>query len=118
MRNLNDINRGIATAIGNNNDITFGVQSHIEIHTSIFSKKLEKIKISKELKIFKNRQNLPKCYDMTTCFVFLSWLFLNCKHVYEGKIGYSLIPKERSIDIDDTLDYMVANFLSKKKTFS
>ena len=37
--------------------------------------------------------------------------------MFEGKIGYSLIPKERSIDIDDTLDYMVANFLSKKKPF-
>ncbi len=56
---------------------------------------------------------------MTTCFyIFKPNYILNCKNVYEGKIGYSLIPKERSIDIDDTLDYMVANFLSKKRTFS
>ena len=48
------------------------LQSHIEIHTQYFRKSWKKIKISKELKIFKNRQNLPKCYDMTTCFYILS----------------------------------------------
>lgn len=120
LRNLNDINRGIATAISNKNDITFGVtESYRNPYFNIFEKVGKKIKISKELKIFKNRQSVPKCYDMTTCFyIFKPNYILNCKHVYEGKIGYSLIPKERSIDIDDTLDYMVANFLSKKQTFS
>ena len=73
LRNLNDINRGIATAIGNNNDITFGItESYRNPYFNIFEKVGKKIKISKELKIFKNRQSVPKCYDMTTCFYILS----------------------------------------------
>ena len=119
LRNLDDINKGLNTAIANNNDITFGVtESYRNPYFNIFEKVGKKIKISKELKIFKNRQNVPKCYDMTTCFyIFKPNYILKCKNVYEGKIGYSLIPKERSIDIDDTLDYMIANFLSKNKVF-
>ena len=120
LRNLQDIKKGIKKAISQKNDITFGItESYRNPYFNIFEKIGKKIKISKEATIFKNRQSVPKCYDMTTCFyIFKASYILNCKNVYVGKVGYSLIPKERSIDIDDNLDYMVANFLSKKKTFS
>ena len=48
LRNLNDINRGIATAIENNNDITFGItESYRNPYFNIFEKVGKKLKFQR-----------------------------------------------------------------------
>ena len=60
------------------------------------------------------RQNAPKCFDLSTaCYVFKPKYIKKTLDLFSGRVGYVLIPRERSIDIDDHLDYKIANFLSK-----
>ena len=40
---------------------------------------------------------------------------MKTKDVLSGKVGFINIPKERSIDIDDKIDYKIASILAKKK---
>ena len=60
------------------------------------------------------RQDAPKCFDLTTaCYVFKPKYIKKTLNLFSGKVGFVLIPRERSIDIDDHLDYKIASFLAK-----
>ena len=60
------------------------------------------------------RQDAPKCFDLTTaCYVFKPRYIKKTLNLFSGKVGFVLIPRERSIDIDTHLDYKIANFLAK-----
>ena len=37
-----------------------------------------------------------------------------CKKIIEGNVGYIIVPKERSLDIDDKHDLKIARLLLKK----
>ena len=64
-------------------------------------------------KIFR-RQDAPKFFDLTTvCYVFKPSYIKKTSNLLSGKTGFVLLPKERSVDIDDFFDYKIANFLSK-----
>ena len=66
-------------------------------------------------KIF-NRQNAPKTYDVTTvAYVMNTNFILKTSHILNGKLAYNIIPKERSIDIDDIIDFKLAELLHKYK---
>lgn len=66
-------------------------------------------------KIF-NRQNAPKTYDVTTiAYVMNTNFILRTKHILNGKLAYNIVPKERSIDIDDIIDFKLAELLHKHK---
>ena len=59
------------------------------------------------------RQDAPSCYDLTTvCYVFKPEYIMKQKNLFSGKTGFVVIPKHRAIDIDDKIDYKIANFLS------
>ena len=60
------------------------------------------------------RQDAPECFNLTTaCYVFKPKYIKKTLDLFSGKVGFVLIPRERSIDIDDSLDYKIANFLAK-----
>ena len=42
----------------------------------------------------------------------VSNLNMDWSTLYSGKTGFVEIPKHRAIDIDDEIDYKIANFLS------
>ena len=46
---------------------------------------------------------------MSTKFIFKT------KNILRGKLKFNLIPKERSIDIDDIIDFKFAEFLHRNK---
>jgi len=59
------------------------------------------------------RQDAPECFDLTTvCYVFKPEFILKTKNIFKGKTGYVVIPKDRSLDIDDKIDYRIAKILS------
>ena len=65
-------------------------------------------------KIIHRRQDAPKCFDLTSaCYVFKPGYIKKTLNLFSGKVGFVLIPRERSIDIDTHLDYKIANFLAK-----
>tara|TARA_B100001059_G_C17816849_1_gene575800 strand:- start:1487 stop:2182 length:696 start_codon:yes stop_codon:yes gene_type:complete len=62
-----------------------------------------------------HRQKAPLLYDMTTvAYVVNPKFILSKESLFEGKIRSVYIPKKRSIDIDDIIDFEIAEFLKKK----
>lgn len=62
------------------------------------------------------RQDAKKVYDMTTlAYVLCPSFVLKKKSLFDGKIKAVEVPKIRSLDIDDSYDFEIADyFLSKK----
>lgn len=62
----------------------------------------------------KRRQDAPTVYDMTTvAYVARPLFILKNKGLFAGKVKSILIPKARAIDIDDELDFKIAEVLYK-----
>lgn len=59
-----------------------------------------------------NRQQTNPVYDMTTLFYLINpkFLFKN-NHIFEGNVKYVVIPKSRSLDIDDEYDLKIAKLI-------
>ena len=59
-----------------------------------------------------NRQNAPVVYDMTTvCYVAKSVFVINHNSLFEGRLKAVHVPPERAIDIDNALDFQLAESL-------
>lgn len=63
------------------------------------------------------RQTLPKAYELTgAVYAFnLQKLDENCSSILFGKMGAHIIPKERSIDIDEEIDFVIADAILKSR---
>ena len=62
------------------------------------------------------RQKSPKVYDVTTVAYVMSTKFIKEKNsIFDGKLEYKIIPKLRSVDIDDEIYFKFAEFLYRKK---
>ncbi len=60
------------------------------------------------------RQDSPICFDITTTgYVCKPNYILNNSNLFSGKIGGYELPKDRSIDIDDDVDFHIAEALFK-----
>jgi len=63
-----------------------------------------------------NRQKLPKHYRLNGAIYLAEWEFLRLQKSWYGKDTYAYImPKERSVDIDTTIDFALAEALLGKK---
>ena len=61
---------------------------------------------------FNQRQNAPICFDLTTvAYVAKPEFILSAKGIWSGKVTTVQIPYERSIDIDEPIDFEIARFL-------
>ena len=70
-------------------------------------------------KHFIRRQDAPKIYDIAgIAFVSDPKFVLSCDNLYEGRVGAIEIPLNRSIDIDTSFDFEIAEVLMKKNTFN
>ena len=71
--------------------------------------------IKQKKKIYRT-QDAPKIFDITTvAYVANPHYVLNEKSMFNGKMYYNEIPKERSIDIDTPFDFEIAKYLMRKK---
>lgn len=58
---------------------------------------------------FKRRQDVPPVYDITTvAYVARPDFILTHERLFEGRVRPVVIPKERSVDIDDEFDFKLA----------
>ena len=63
----------------------------------------------------KRRQDAQICYDIATvAYVSRPEYILNSSGIWDGKVAGVLVPRHRSIDIDDDLDFSIARFLMEK----
>ena len=69
--------------------------------------------IAPESKITR-RQDAPEVYDMTTVAYVVNVGFVK-KHngVFEGRVKSVVIPRERAVDIDDLMDFKIAELMLK-----
>jgi len=58
------------------------------------------------------RQDVPEVFDMTTVAYVVSTNFVkNNDGIFEGKVKSVTIPRERAIDIDDLMDFKIAEIM-------
>jgi CMP-N-acetylneuraminic acid synthetase len=63
---------------------------------------------------FKRRQDAPPVYDITTvAYVTRPDFVMSCTQIFDGRVRAVVIPKERSVDIDDEFDFKFAETLLK-----
>ena len=116
LRKIEDINKCIKIAIKKKLDMVVTVsKSQKNPYFNMLEKKGSKLKLIKNFyKTIGRRQDAPQCYDLTTvCYVFKPGYIMRTKDILSGKVGFIDIPKERAIDIDDSIDYKIAKTLSK-----
>lgn len=66
---------------------------------------------------FTTRQSAPKVYDMnSSIYVWCKDVLKNEKKIFLKKSHIYVMPKERSIDIDDNFDFKIAEFLITNKS--
>tara|TARA_A100001011_G_C14287625_1_gene834586 strand:- start:257 stop:943 length:687 start_codon:yes stop_codon:yes gene_type:complete len=67
-------------------------------------------------KKIRSRQLAPKVYDMTTvCWMLKPETIIKNNFLFDDKVVGFLVPKNRSIDIDDEYDFKYALLLKKKR---
>jgi len=65
---------------------------------------------------YTRRQDVPETFDITTvAYSARSQFILETDNLMAGKVFASLVDRERAIDIDDQLDFEIAEFIFKKK---
>ena len=63
---------------------------------------------------YTRRQDAPPVYDMTTvAYVTRPDFIMRASGLFQGRVRSIVVPKERAIDIDDALDFLVAEVLYK-----
>tara|TARA_B100001996_G_scaffold340742_1_gene294426 strand:- start:2 stop:709 length:708 start_codon:yes stop_codon:yes gene_type:complete len=123
LRMVSDIDKCINKAIKNKLDVVFATTpSSRNPYFNMLQERKGKLNIFSKTGLawnFKNkkiyrRQDAPKCFDLSTaCYVFKPKYIQKTLDLFSGKVGFVLIPRERSIDIDDKLDYKMVNLLAK-----
>ena len=71
--------------------------------------------ITKSEEKYSRRQDVPKSYDMTTiAYVCRPSFIKNNNKIFDGKVRAVLVPKKRAIDIDDEVDFKIAEIFMKE----
>ncbi len=61
---------------------------------------------------YSRRQDVPIAYDMTTVAYVTRPDFIKYNNkVFDGQVKASIVPKERAVDIDDEIDFKIAEML-------
>ena len=65
-------------------------------------------------KSYSRRQDTPQIFDMTTvAYVTRPNFIKNNNKIFDGRVKASLVPKGRAIDIDDEIDFRMAELMMK-----
>jgi CMP-N,N'-diacetyllegionaminic acid synthase len=116
LRSVQDIDKSIAFMVGEKADNIFSVA---EAHRNPYFNMVEEgsdgfVRLVKE-GCFTTRQAAPKVYDMNaSIYVWWKNVLKEGKKIFLKKTKAYVMPKERSIDIDDDLDFRIAEFLRTK----
>ena len=110
LRKVTDINKLISTFKRKKFDLMFCVtKTNRYPNYNMVKKNKKSLQILSKEKI-----NKKKIFDMTTVGYISTPRFIkNSNNIFDGKVGCIEIPKERSLDIDDSFDLKVARFLYK-----
>jgi CMP-N-acetylneuraminic acid synthetase len=117
LRSIQDIKNCILKAKKKKLDVVFSITpSKRNPYFNMVQIKKNKLNIiCKSKKKYFTRQTAPKCFDLTTvCYVFRTDYILKNSNLFSGKVGFVIIPNERAVDIDDSIDYNFVKFLANQ----
>ena len=117
LRKNEDVINLIQTYSKNKFDIVVGITetSHSPDFNMVYKNPDKTIEMISAKPNITRRQDSKKCYNITTIGYISSPDYINkTNNIFEGRIGGCLIPKERSIDIDDIYDFEIAEILHNK----
>lgn len=115
LRQPKDVDKGIEAFLKQKVDLLIGVSP------SNRNPYFNMVKIKNDLATLvcdgingSRRQDFPHVFDMTTfLYIAKTDYILNCNNIMDGKVGYIIIPNERSLDIDNPFDFHLAELLIK-----
>lgn len=119
LRSVEDIQNSIQELINTKSDICISVTPANRSPYFNMVKASENNLVELAIQSVNNitrRQDAPKLYDMTTV-VYTSKpdFILNNAGLFSGKVSSILVPKERSVDIDDIYDFLLAEAIISKE---
>lgn len=118
LRTADTVKRAINKYSSGNYDFVVAIyKSKKNPYFNMVRKKKNVVSLFSNLnKKFFRRQDCPKVYDMNTVvYIFKPEFILKTKHLFDGKVASVIIPKSRSIDIDDKIDLKFAKLNYEKK---
>ena len=120
LRSVEDIINSFNQFKENNNDnlITAMPSRRSPYFNLVEQDKDGKVYLSKKLDgAVVRRQDAPKSYDMNaSIYIWKRDVILNESSLFLEKTGLYVMPEERSIDIDNELDFKFVEFLMRKKS--
>jgi len=116
LRSVDDINSCIKMLVETKADNVFSVtEAHRNPYFNMVEAGDDGIATLAKKGDYATRQSAPKVYDMNaSIYVWWKDVLKNEKKIFLKKSRIYIMPKERSIDIDDDLDFKVAEFLLPK----
>jgi N,N'-diacetyl-8-epilegionaminate cytidylyltransferase len=116
LRKIKDINNALKT-LKRKKDMVVGIsKSHKNPRFNMVKKDNTKINLLMPGKIYSNRQSFEDVYNLTTIIYACHYSLVKKmkKNIWESNIKHILIPQHRAIDIDNKLDFDIAEYLYKK----
>jgi CMP-N,N'-diacetyllegionaminic acid synthase len=116
LRKISDIKKAYNKFKKNNFDIIISVcKSKKNPYFNMIEIKKEKIRLIKKGKKINSRQNAPAVYDINaSIYIWTRKALINKKSFFSKNTGIYVMPRERSVDIDDDDDWNLVNFYLKK----
>tara|TARA_B100000586_G_C20108833_1_gene428838 strand:- start:462 stop:1151 length:690 start_codon:yes stop_codon:yes gene_type:complete len=117
LRSVKDITNAIRIFLKKNHSNLISVcYSNKNPYYNMVEKKDNIVKIVKNSKInFYGRQQTPTIFDVNaSIYIWKRASLLNAKNIINSKTGLYIMPKSRSIDIDDNDDFELVKYYMKK----
>lgn len=120
LRKKEDIDKCIELLLSENADNVFSVtEAHRNPYFNMIKLTPDKRASLIEKGNFSSRQAAPKVFDMnSSIYVWRKAVLKETKSVFSKNTRVYIMPKERSIDIDDYLDFQIAEMLLRKKNLN
>jgi CMP-N,N'-diacetyllegionaminic acid synthase len=115
FKNMYDLEKVIELLIDKEyENVITATESHRNPYFNMVEIQNENVVKSKDYGIYTNRQSTPKVYDMNDAFnAYRRETLLKKEPQFTDNTGLYVMPKIRSIDIDEELDFTYAEFLIK-----
>lgn len=116
LREPEDIDHSIELLVEKRAGSVFSVtEAHRNPYFNMVEIKNNKVKLVKKGK-YVTRQESPEVFDMnSSIYVWWKMIFKKNNSVFQTKSRVHIMPKERSIDIDDHIDFKIAEMLLNNK---
>jgi CMP-N,N'-diacetyllegionaminic acid synthase len=115
LRNKNDIRKCVEILVDQNADNVFSVAParNNPYFNMVEVDEKNKVRLIKDGN-FQNRQSAPSVYDMNSS-IYTWWadILVQNKSIYLPKTRIHIMPRERSIDIDENIDFRIAQMIMK-----